>query len=197
MHQAQKSLLALAVTLLIVTVGLLAYMTGSARIIASPPQGAQVGFGMLDACFCGYTQQDVDIRLQTWSRDQIALYRMVHLGPDMLFPWVYAGFFFVTALLTFGCVFPQSVLWPWLLILPMFNLTADYLENYLISFVILPAGLPSDAALVAWASRATVLKWILVALNLIVIVVGIALCVRSRRPAPASGNTPRDTHLAR
>jgi hypothetical protein len=180
MHEHQKSLLALAVTLLIATAGLSAYMTGPARMIASPPLGAEVGFGMLDTCFCGYTQQDVDIRLQTWSRDQIALYRQIHLGPDLVFPWVYTGFFFVTALLTFGCASPRLILWPWLLILPVFNLAADYVENYLISFVILPAGLPSDAGLVAWASRATVLKWALVALNVIMTVAGIALWVRSR-----------------
>ena len=187
MPQLQKSLLALAVTLFIVSAGLLAYMRGPARIISRPLGEAQVGFGMLDSCLGGYTQQDVDNRLQNWSGDQIMLYRMVHLGPEMLFPWVYAGFFFVTALLTFSYVFPKQVLWPWLLILPFLYLTADYLENQLISFVILPAGLPSDAAQVAWASRTTILKWILVTLNIIVILVGIALCVRSRRRASASG----------
>jgi hypothetical protein len=180
MPQSQKVLLALAVTLLFMSAVLQAYVTGPARILAGPTGG----FGMLDTCFDGYTQQDVDLRLKTWSGEQIALYRMVHLGPDMLFPWIYTGFFFVTALLTFSRAFPQRVLWPWLLILPLLNLAADYLENYLISFVILPAGLPSDAALVAWASWTTRFKWRLVALNMIVVVV----CVFFRRPASEAGN---------
>jgi hypothetical protein len=68
-----------------------------------------------------------------------------------------------------------------LLILPGLNLIADYAENYLISFVILPAGLPSDAATVAWASRVTIAKWVLVALNVLVLLVGFGLCLRARR----------------
>jgi hypothetical protein len=176
-----KPLLAISATLLVVSVGLFAYMSGPARIISRPQSGPGVGYPMLDGCLAGYTQQDVDRRLAAWSADQIATYRAVHLGPDMLFPWAYAGFFFVTAALVFKCAFPARSLWPLLLVLPSLNLIADYAENYLISFVILPAGAPSDAATVAWASRATCTKWVLVALNAIVLLVGSGLCLRARR----------------
>jgi hypothetical protein len=175
-----KPLLALSMTLLVVSIGLFLYVSGPANLIGRPQKGSRVGYPMLDVCFAGYTQQDVDRRLEAWSADQIATYRAVHLGPDMLLPWVYSGFFFVTALLVFKCAFPARTLWPWLLILPLVALIADYAENYLISFVILPAGAPSDAATVAWASRATCAKWVLVALNAFVLMIGTGLCLRAR-----------------
>jgi hypothetical protein len=176
-----KPLLAISATLLVASVVLFVYMSGPARIISRPQNGSGVGYPMLDGCLAGYTQEDVDRRLAAWSADQIATYRAVHLGPDMLFPWAYAGFFFVTALLVFKCAFPARALWPLLLLLPLLNLVADYAENYLISFVILPAGAPSDAATVAWASRVTCAKWVLVGLNAVVLVVGSGLCLRARR----------------
>jgi hypothetical protein len=176
-----KPLLATSATLLVVSIGLFLYMSGPANIISRPQNGSGVGYPMLDGCFAGYTQQDVDRRLAAWSADQIATYRAVHLGPDMLFPWAYTGFFFVTAVLAFKVAFPARVLWPLLLLLPLLNLVADYAENYLISFVILPAGAPSDAATVAWASRVTCAKWVLVGLNAVVLVVGSGLCLRARR----------------
>ncbi len=104
----------------------------------------------------------------------------MHLGPDMVFPWVYSGFFFVTAMLLFGRALPARRLWPVLLVLPLLTVAADYLENYLISFVILPAGLPTDAVMVAWASRNTVTKWSLVGLDVAVIGIGSLLCLRRR-----------------
>jgi hypothetical protein len=179
MPVSSKPLLILALTLLAGSVGLFVYMSGPARMIARPPTGSSVGYPMLDGCLRGYTHQDVDDRLKVWSADQIATYRAVHLGPDMLFPWTYTGFFFVAALLLFGRAFPGRTLWPVLLILPVLTLTADYTENYLISFVILPAGWPSDPATVAWASRVTVAKWVLVALNVIVLLLGLGLCLRA------------------
>jgi hypothetical protein len=181
-----KPLLAVSASLLAVSVGLFLYMTGPANMIRRPRNGAAVGYPMLDGCLAGYTADDVDRRLAAWSPDQVATYRAVHLGPDMLFPWVYAGFFFVTTVLVFRCAFPARALWPWLLLLPLLTLAADYAENYLISFVILPAGPPADAVTVAWASRATVAKWLLVALNAAVLLIGGGLCLRARR----TGATP-------
>ena len=175
-----RPLLAVSATLLVMSVGLFAYMSGPARLISQPRGGTAVGYAMLDGCWTGYTAEDVDRRLAAWSADQIATYRAVHLGPDMLFPWVYAGFFFVTAVLAFKCAVPARVLWPWLLILPLLNLAGDYAENYLISFVILPARAPCDPVTVGWASRATCAKWALVALNTLVLLVGVGFCVRTR-----------------
>src|SRR4051812_21473509 len=97
----KNPLLAIAATLLVVGIGLFAYMRGPVNLIARPAKGSDVGYSILDACLSGYTQQDVENRLQAWSPEQIAIYREVHLGPDMLFPWVYGGFLFVTALLLF------------------------------------------------------------------------------------------------
>jgi hypothetical protein len=176
-----KPLLAISATLLIVSTGLFLYMIGPANLISHPQAGSGVGYSMLDGCFTGYSSEDVDRRLAVWSADQIWMYHAVHLGPDMIFPWVYAGFFFVTAVLAFKLAFPAKAFWPWLLILPFLNLVADYAENYLISFVILPAGAPSDATMVAWASRATCAKWVLVALNVLVLLIGLGLCPRARR----------------
>jgi hypothetical protein len=176
-----KPLIALSISLFVVSTSLFFYMTGPANIISRPPKGSSIGYPMLDGCFAGYSQQDVDRRLEVWTAEQIATYRAVHLGPDLLFPWLYTGFFFVTALLVFQLACPARALWPLLLILPFLNLIADYIENYLISFVILPAGVPSDAATVAWSSRATCAKWVLVALNTFVLMIGIGLCLRARR----------------
>jgi hypothetical protein len=176
-----KPLLAASATLLAVSIGLFLYMSGPANMIRRPRNGSAVGYPMLDGCLAGYTADDVDRRLAAWSADQVATYRAVHLGPDMLFPWVYSGFIFVTAVLVFRYAFPARALRPWLLILPLLNVAADYAENYLISFVILPAGPPADAATVAWASRATVAKWLLVALNAAVLLIGGGLCLRARR----------------
>jgi hypothetical protein len=187
MSEPWKPLLAIAAILLVVSIGLLLYMTGPANLIGRPPRGSPVGYPILDGCLAGYTQQDVDRRLEVWSAEQIATYRAVHLGPDMLFPWLYAGFFFVTAWLVYGVAFPARTLWPFLLVLPLLTLTADYTENYLISFVILPAGAPSDAATVAWASRATVAKWVLVALNGGVLLVGVLCCLLARGERVARG----------
>jgi hypothetical protein len=172
MHAQKNTLLTIAATLVVVGIGLFAYTRGPANLIARPASGSEVGYPILDTCLGGYTQQDVENRLRTWTPEQIAIYRTVHLGPDMLFPWIYSGFFFVTAVLVFGRAFPERTLWPVLLVLPLLTVTADYLENYLISFVILPAGTPTDAATIAWASRTTVTKWVLVGLNSIVIVAG-------------------------
>jgi hypothetical protein len=177
----KNPLRALAATLLVLVIGLFAYMQGAVNLIARPEGGSSVGYPILDVCLTGYSQQDVERRLQAWSPEQIALYRTIHLGPDMIFPWVYAGLFFVTAVLLYGRAFPERTLWPALLVLPILTVAADYLENYLISFVILPAGVPADAVTVAWASRTTVTKWVLVGLNIAVIVVGGALCLRARR----------------
>src|SRR5262249_37164933 len=152
MPSHEKHLLAVAATLLVVGLGLFAYMRGPAQMIARPAKGSTVSYKMLDGCLGGYTQDDVELRLKAWSADQVATYRAVHLGPDMVFPWVYSGFFFVTAVLGFGWAYPRRTLWPFLLVIPVLTLTADYVENSLISFVILPAGWPADAATVAWAS---------------------------------------------
>jgi hypothetical protein len=181
MPRQKNPLLALAATLLVLEIGLFAYMQGAVNLIARPARGSSVGYPILDLCWTGYSQQDVENRLQAWSPEQIALYRQVHLGPDMIFPWVYSGLFFVIAVLLFGRAYPERTLWPALLVLPILTVAADYAENYLISFVLLPAGSPADAATVAWASRTTVTKWILVGLNIAVIVVGGALCLRARR----------------
>jgi hypothetical protein len=191
MPDSVKPLLALATVLFVVGLGLFLYMRGPANLIAQPPRGSAVGYPILDRCLTGYTHEDVDRRLAVWRPDQIATYQAIHLGPDMLFPWVYAGFFFVTALLVYGVAFPGRTLWPWLLVLPLLVLVADYTENYLISFVILPAGAPSDPATVAWASRVTVAKWVLVALNGVVLVVGGLLALRARRQRTAPGGPPR------
>jgi hypothetical protein len=177
-----KPLLAISITLLVVSIGLACYMSGPMNLISRPQRGAQVGYPILDACFGGYTNEDVDRRLEVWTADQISTYRELHLGPDMLYPWVYTGFFFATAIVLFKSAFPARTLWPLLLILPLLNLIADYTENYLISFVILPAGSPSDAGTVAWASRATCAKWVLVLLNALALIIGIGLvCLRARR----------------
>jgi hypothetical protein len=197
MPPQRNLLLALAVTLFVMGTGLFLYMRGPANLIARPAKDPAVGYPILDGCLRGYTKQDVENRLKTWSDDQIALYRAVHLGPDMLFPWVYSGFFFVTAVLLFGRAFPRRTLWPVLVVLPVLVLAADYLENYLISFVILPAGWPVDAATVAFASGVTVTKWVLVGLNMFVIGVGGVLCrSKTAMSDPLRINHPADAHAA-
>jgi hypothetical protein len=127
-----------------------------------PTERPGAGYPMLDGCFAGYTQEDIDRRLAAWSAGQVASCRAVHRGPDMLFPWAYAGCFFVTAVLVFRCAFPARALWRLLLVLPPLNPVAGYAEDYLISVVVLTAGAPSDAATAAWASRATCVKWVVV-----------------------------------
>jgi hypothetical protein len=181
MPENQKPLLALAATLLVLAIGLMLYIQGPAHLIALPADGSSAGYPILDGCLTGYSQDDVELRLKAWSAEQKALYRAIHLGPDMILPWVYSGFYFVTAVLLFGRTFPGRTLWPGLLVLPILTLAADYLENYLISFVILSPVAPADASTIAWASRATVCKWGLVGMNTLVLVVGVGLCIRRRR----------------
>src|SRR3954471_6047127 len=121
--QTKQLLLTVTVILFVMTIGLMVYMSGVHRVVKPPP---------LDGHFFGYDAAVVDTNLRAWTPDQVAAYRGMHLGPDMLFPWVYAGFFLAAAVFGFGCAFANLRLWPWLTVLPVLNLVADYGENYLI-----------------------------------------------------------------
>jgi hypothetical protein len=186
MPRHQRLLLAVATTLFIAANGVYWYMRGPVNLVARPAPGSEAGYPILDGCGHGYSQKDVEDRLAAWTKEQIAIYREIHLGPDMLLPWLYNGFFFVAALLGFGRAFPGRCLWPALLVLPLLNLTADYTENYLISFVILPAGTLTDASAIAWASWSTRIKFILMGTNSAVVLLGIVLsaCRRAHGKQP-------------
>src|SRR5688572_30530512 len=176
-----KQLLLVAVgVLFVMSVALFVYMIGPNRMLMANNKGAStelqarvVNKPTLDAHLTGYDATVVRDRLDYWTPDQIATYRGMHLGPDMLFPFVYCGFFVAAAVLGFGCAFPYRILWPWLLVLPVLNLAADYAENYLVSFVIFPAGEKFDPSAVTCASRLTVAKWVLVGFNILVVGAGI------------------------
>jgi hypothetical protein len=182
--ETTQLLLVADAVLLVTGVGLSVWMGRLQQALRPGLTGPAAKKPMLDACFGGYTPDDVRERLDRWAPEQVAIYRWIHRVPDTIFPPVYCGFFFVSAVLAVGCLAPGRSWWPWLVILPALNLLADWAENYLISGVILPAGRDRiDPAAVRWASLATVAKWALVGLNFVAAATGGGLCLVGGRSA--------------
>jgi hypothetical protein len=172
----KQLLTALALILGFLAAGLFAYTSGPNRLLKAGLTEEVDGPPMLDAHICGYGEVEVRRRVGVWSQAQVAVYQGVHLGPDMLLPLAYTGFFFVLAVLTFRAAFPDRTVWPGLVVIPVLTLLADWGENTLISFVILPAGKDHlDPETIAWGSRVTVAKWVLFLLNLLVIASGLVV----------------------
>jgi hypothetical protein len=160
------------------------------EIVILPVAGARIetysgGFGPLDLTL-GLSPAAIYQRLGAYGSSGRMFYLLTELTADVLFPITYGLFFSLALALVFERAFPADSPLQQLCLVPLAGMLIDFLENVGIVWMLLvyPQQLSTVAAL---TSAVTVLKWILTAISMLLLVVGmVALVMRRRTATPTS-----------
>ncbi len=152
--------------LFLVMVGIISVLTAAENRI----KVYSGGVGVPDLALF-FSRDDLRSRLDAFGKEGREIYLKAELL-DLLYPWVYAGFYGAVIGLCGMRLMGKSSPWRILCLLPFLALLADYLENAGIFMVLLswPTPSPTAEALAAWGNAA---KWSLFTPTLLLALVGL------------------------